>query len=135
MSRLAHPPALAEDGISEQHHTIRQLIGSLGASDELEHFGQQLVRLEQVLESHFKLEESPEGFEQILGSRGYEASNRMDRLVKQHPTILAALRELEDQVQDVLGRTGRLIRMIKQHESAETELLTDVLYHDIGGGD
>ncbi len=63
-------------------------------------------------------------------------------LLAEHPLLLAGLDDLiqrgegvlNGSVKQMLGDARSLTRRLAQHEAAETALLTDAVYADLGGG-
>ena len=117
--------------IPEERTQIREICALLNHSPELTAFLGRLTNLETNLASHFDREESPGE----LGDAVTNNSVRLERLFKQHPVILEALRELEGRLQDAVNRTQKVLEMVLNHTEEGEELMADALNDDLGGGD
>lgn len=138
------PPVIpAEDQLLADHRRIRDLLRLMEGSRDLAELLRLLHELRGFLPAHFRGEEAPDGFYDILRRMSPRQLARVDELQREHPAFLAQIDGLADQaraclagpVAAVLAEARALVRRVKDHETREDELLLDTIYTDLGHGD
>ena len=123
----------------------RPSVGKTGSHRWSAHLSQLLLDLHDKLFRHFRHEEGSGMFDQ-LRRQNPRAAGRIDKILKDHPKILAELRELMSSSlaysQGVSPPDPRLRRRLKdlleqlaQHEEQETDLIQRLTLNDIGVAD
>ena len=129
--------------IETQHRELRELLGAVEASAELTQLVPLLEQLRSELQAHFADEEREEGgLAEAVGASAPRHLRRLEELLGEHAHLLETVDELivrggallHGAVRDVVRDTRALGRQLRRHEARETELLTDAVYADIGGG-
>lgn len=128
--------------LAEQHHELRQVLALIDGAATLEELVPLLRALRADLAAHFADEEREDGLAQAVRPTAPQHLRRLEALLNEHPRLLAGLddviergdRLLNGPVKQTLGDARSLTRRLAQHEAAETALLTDAVYADIGGG-
>jgi len=99
-------------------------------------------QLEATLAAHFAGEEREDGLAQAVGPAAPHHLRRLEALLAEHARLLASLDDviergdalLSGSVKQVVDDVRALAQRLARHEAAETALLTDAVYADIGGG-
>ena len=128
--------------IAEQHHELRQALAVIDATEDLAHLVPLLRALRGELAAHFADEEGEDGLAQAVGPTAPHHLRRLDSLFAEHAQLLASLDDLIQRgdavvngaVRQVVADARDLTRRLARHEAAETALLTDAVFADIGGG-
>ncbi len=137
----AHPQSLSR--VEEQHRQLRQTLAQVEATSDLALLLTLLRRLRTQLREHFADEEGDGGLADAVMDSAPERLRRLDALFAEHREFLDATDELIARVDTILNRTEAqvlgdvhaLARRLHDHEARETELLTDAVFTDTGGGD
>jgi len=129
--------------IEMQHRELREMVAAIEATVELTQLVPLLEELRAELQAHFADEEREDGgLAEAVGASAPRHLRRLDELLGEHARLLEAVDELiargrtlvNGAVRDLLRDTRAASRQLKRHEARETELLTDAVYADIGGG-
>lgn len=128
--------------IAEQHHELRQALAVIDATEDLARLVPLLRALHGALAAHFADEEREDGLAQAVGPTAPHHLRRLDALFAEHAQLLASVDDLiqrgdavvNDVVKQIVADTRDLTRRLARHEAAETALLTDAVFADIGGG-
>jgi|GEM_PF-1085639 len=136
----ASPPVSGEQ-IHEEHRHLRELLERIGGTRELEPLLDLLGELNGALEIHFEHEEAPGGLHDVIDSSAPHLLERVDALFDEHRRCLeelerlraAARATLDGPIAEVLRGVDALCRMLHEHEAAETEILSESLYDELGG--
>jgi hypothetical protein len=136
----ANPPVSGEQ-IHEEHRHLRELLERIAATRELEPLLTLLGELSSALEVHFEHEESPGGLHDVIDASAPHLLGRVDELFDEHRRCLEELARLRSEartildgpVAEVIRGVDALCRMLHEHEAAETEILSESLYDELGG--
>jgi Hemerythrin HHE cation binding domain len=129
--------------IAAQHRELREMLGAIEGTDELTRLLPLLEQLRDELREHFSDEEREDGgLADAVGSSAPRHLRRLGALLSEHRRLLETIDELivrgrtlvDGPVRDLERDARALSRELKRHEAQETELLTDAVYADIGGG-
>ncbi len=129
--------------IETQHRELRHMLGAIEATTELAQLVPLLEELRDGLREHFADEEREDGgLAEAVGASAPRHLRRLDELLGEHRQLLETLDGLiargrmllDGSVSDVVRDARALSEQLKRHEARETELLTDAVYADIGGG-
>jgi hypothetical protein len=139
--RTARSPGGARQ-IAEQHHELRQALAVIDATDDLIRLVSLLRTLRSDLAAHFADEEREDGLAQAVAPTAPHHLRRLDALFAEHAQLLASLDDLIQRGEAAASGGGKQIvadardlsRRLARHEAAETALLTDAVFADIGGG-
>ena len=145
MKRGPKGPAKDRGGaprIAEQHHELRQTLALIDATEDLARLVSLLRELRGDLAAHFADEEREDGLAQAVGPTAPHHLRRLEALLAEHAQLLVSLDGVIERgdallagpVKQTVGDARDLTRRLARHEAAETELLTDAVYADIGGG-
>ena len=145
MKRRQKGPAKGSSGaphIAEQHHELRQALALIDETGDLTRLVPLLRDLRTNLAAHFADEEREDGLAQAVGPTAPHHLRRLEALLAEHAQLLASLDDLIDRgdsvlngsVKQIVSDARALTRRLARHEAAETALLTDAVYADIGGG-
>lgn len=145
MTRRRKGPAKGRGGalaIAEQHHELRQALALIEAAADLTRLVPLLRNLRHDLAAHFADEEREDGLAQAVGPTAPHHLRRLEALLAEHAQMLTSLDDLiqrgeavlNGSVKQIVADTRALTRRLARHEAAETALLTDAVYADIGGG-
>ena len=129
--------------IETQHRELREMLGAIEASAELTQLLPMLEQLRAELQEHFADEEREDGgLAEAVGATAPRHLRRLAELLDEHRRLLETVDELIVRGRTLVNGPGRDLvrdarafsRQLKRHETRETELLTDAVYADIGGG-
>ena len=145
MKRGRKPPADSRGSalhIAEQHHELRQALAAINATQDLARLVPLLKALRGDLAAHFADEEREDGLAQAVAPTAPHHLRRLDALFAEHVQLLATLDDVIQRgdavvngvVKQIVADAGDLTRRLARHEAAETALLTDAVFADIGGG-
>ncbi|MBI2073915.1 MAG: hemerythrin domain-containing protein [Gemmatimonadetes bacterium] len=140
--RKAPPKGRGVPRISEQHQELRHALELIDATEDLTRLVPLLQGLRGDLAAHFADEEGEDGLAQAVGPAAPHHLRRLEALLAEHAQLLASLDDviergdalLDGSVKQVVDDARALTRRLARHEAAETALLTDAVYSDIGGG-
>jgi len=129
--------------ILERHGTLLGLLGSLRDAEELASVVELLSMLLVFLPTHFAHEEGPEGLVPLIRTRAPGREREVRALLDEHASILTDVSALlaqarscgEGSVASIQAEIQSAVRRLLSHEERESELISDVLYTDIGGSD
>lgn len=124
----------------EDHRALRTLISRVESTRDIRQLQPLLEELDRLLESHFRSEEAPDGLKGIIRDTAPYRLGQLEHLLESHRDFLGTLRDLREEVQelvegpveDVLRNLSALCGRLEEHEAAETRILTDSLYTDLG---
>lgn len=129
--------------ISAQHRELREMLGTIEATSELAQLVPLLETLRDDLQAHFADEERPEGgLAEAVGASAPRHLRRLAELMDEHGRLLETVEELilrgrtlmNGAVRELIHDARAVSEQLRRHEARETELLTDAVYADIGGG-
>jgi Hemerythrin HHE cation binding domain len=129
--------------IAEQHRELRGMVQEIEDTGDIGRLVSLLQALRRELQQHFADEEREDGgLAEAVGASAPRHLRRLDGLFREHTQLLATTDQLiargqallDGMVQDVLRDARDLCGKLRQHEAQETELLTDAVLADIGGG-
>jgi hypothetical protein len=128
--------------IAEQHHELRQALTGINATEDLARLVPLLRALRGDLAAHFADEEREDGLAQAVAPTAPHHLRQLDALFAEHARLLASLDDVIHRgdavvngvVKEIVADTRDLTRRLARHEAAETALLTDAVFADIGGG-
>jgi hypothetical protein len=126
--------------VFDDHEALRGMLARIEDSTDIRRLPLLLVELRGLLKDHFSLEEAADGLAAVVRDHAPNHLHRLDAIMSQHPGLLEALDELVGQARAlVIGPLADLedelhawCQRLHEHESAETRLLTDTLYTDLG---
>lgn len=118
------------------------MLALVDAAGTLEDLVPLLKGLRADLAAHFADEESDDGLTQAVNPTAPHHARRLETLLAEHAPLLASLDDLIHRgegllggpVKEILTGARSLTRRLARHEAAETALLTDAVYADLGGG-
>lgn len=123
---------LREQG--EGHARLDEITLRLRQASDMESLASALDELSTELEEHFAHEEHPQGIFALLGTRAPAQRAQLEVLLGEHTDILENARSLvqlarvgEADPGRIGQDTGRLLRLIKDHERRESAAADDVL--------
>ena len=127
----------------EDHRKIRELTGRLAQAPSLLELLRRLQELRALMAPHFREEEAPGGFFEIVSTQASRHLGAVRQLEQEHAALLSEIDGVAERaraclmgpVAEILKQAKALVRRIESHESRENELLIDALYVDVGGGD
>jgi len=139
--RTAPSPSGARQ-IAEQHHELRQALAVIDATNDLVRLVPLLRTLRSELAAHFADEEREDGLAQAVAPTAPHHLRRLAVLFAEHAQLLASLDDVIQRgdavvhgvVTQIVADARDLSRRLARHEAAETALLTDAVFADIGGG-
>lgn len=118
------------------------MLALIDATGELKRLVPLLRELRDDLAAHFADEEREDGLAQAIAPTAPHHLRRLEALLAEHRQLLASVdtlieragRLLAGPVQQLLDDARELTRRLARHQAAETALLTDAIYADIGSG-
>jgi len=131
------------DLIAEEHAMLRRFLTELIDAADVRVLPEKLAQLQDILQVHFQREEAPDGFTHVVEKAAPRHIAKLETIVEEHRTLMAQVEALRWQAQstldgpvaDILRRVEAFARSLHEHEIRETDLLTDAMYTDLGGGD
>jgi hypothetical protein len=132
-----------EERIRQEHSNLKALLERVEATTDLSGLRDLVVDLRGMLGRHFVTEEEPDGFYESVAASAPHLAVRIERLLAEHAAFLADLDELVGRIESCLAGpvaelrrdAAALSKRIREHEQRETDLLSDSVYNDLGGGD
>ncbi len=126
----------ARERIAADHREVLGLLKQLETHTQPSGIREIAYELTTLLDRHFKDEEGVYGvFAQIEEARP-DLQGQVSRLRDQHRAIEELIGTIRfDDDAHALSDRDRVVQMIREHEAAETELLTEAIYEDLGVGD
>jgi len=129
--------------IDAEHHTLRGLVRRVDEHRDLHTMIPLLTELRKLLEDHFAHEEEADGMADLVRNTIPHRMESVDQLFDEHREFLSDTDLLIERVQacldgpmrEVFERAHTLATALHDHEARETELLSDAMYEDEGGGD
>lgn len=126
--------------IADEHRSLRESLELLKDTSDIRRIAPMLENLRPKLEAHFRSEEEPEGLHQAIGDSAPHLLSSLQQIYDEHRGFLASIDRLtgearqccEGPVARVLAGIRELCEGLEAHEAAETELLTDAVYTDLG---
>jgi len=128
--------------IHEEHRLLGEMLRDLEGSRDLFGLPGKLGELRRRLVDHFETEEAADGLYAVVERSGSHLLGRVQQVVDEHARFLATIDQLsasvkaclDGPVQEIRGGIEGLVAALRDHEARETELLSDALYTDLGGG-
>jgi hypothetical protein len=129
--------------IAAQHRELRQMLSEIEATNDLGRLVTVLEDLRSELRLHFADEEREDGgLAEAVGASAPRHMRRLDQLLAEHAQLLQEADRLitrgrtllDGAVRDIQQEALALSEHLRRHEAQETELLSDAVYADIGGG-
>jgi hypothetical protein len=129
--------------MAEEHRELRQALDRIEQVSDLTALIALLKDLYAQLEQHFAEEEAEDGLSQAIGDTSPQHVRRLEQLFDEHKGFLATTASIMDRAQALLdGPKAEIVRdaqhlthVLRVHEEAETEIVMDSVYSDIGSGD
>ncbi len=129
--------------MADEHRELRQTLDRIEQESDLTALIALLKDLYAQLDQHFAEEESEDGLSQTIGDASPQHSRRLEQLFDEHKAFLATTASIMDRAQALLdGPKTTIVRDaqhladdLRAHEEAETEIVMDSIYSDIGSGD
>lgn len=136
-----NPPAPQPESIHEQHAGLRIRFGELAAERDPDRSMTLLVQLSADLRSHFAFEELEDGFFDDILRQKPSLYDRVEMLRQEHVEFMDILNGLLDRLgrgaqnltlrDETIALAGRLLA----HEAAESQLIAETTYGEIGPAD
>jgi hypothetical protein len=130
------------DALAQEHARIQELLEGLSEAAGPAILGRTLEALRPLLVSHFAEEERPGGFYDDIERARPHLASRIRGLREQHRTSLEALDGLSRAVTTAprpfephASARDALIRQLARHEGAESRLISEAWWRDLGDGD
>lgn len=137
----------AHEGVRGQLAKLEQYLQQPIALDGqlIINLSEMLHKLVETLRSHFDQEESA-GMHVELRVRFPRLASRFERVMSEHPRILNTLEDLlgdlrveetvdSQKLRSVRERVQQAVEMLHEHERAETTIIMDAYWEDLGDGD
>jgi hypothetical protein len=119
----------------KDHARLDEITLRLRQASDLVSLAAALDELSTELEEHFAQEERPQGIFALLGTRAPAQRVRFESLLDEHADLLESARSLVERArvggadEERIGQdTGRLLRLIKEHEHRENAAAADVFH-------
>jgi len=130
----------SRERIAAEHHSLRESLDLLKGTSDIGRVAPMLRELRPRLEAHFASEEEPNGLHQAIGDSAPHLMSSLQRIYDEHREFLDSIDRLaaaaqeccEGPVARVLTGIRELCEGLEAHEAAESELLTDSVYTDLG---
>lgn len=124
----------------EDHSALRTLLSRVESTRDVRQLPPLLEELHRLLESHFRSEEAADGLKGIIRDAAPYRLGQLEHLLESHREFLARIRDLREELSElvdgpvtgVLENVSDLCRKLEEHEAAETRILTESLYTDLG---
>jgi len=124
----------------EDHRVLQAILGRVESTRDLTLLIPLFEELHRLLRGHFAREEASDGLHGIVEEAAPQHLVHLKELLAQHQNFLDRVTFLSKSVQDTLdgpiaeiyGSVRALCDDLHAHEQAETALLTDTLYTDLG---
>lgn len=124
----------------EDHRVLQVILGRVESSRELDLLMPLLEELHRLLRGHFAREEAPDGLHGIVEEAAPHHLVHLQELMDQHQAFLERVMHLGESIRTTLdGPVAEIFRNVQSlcndlqaHEHAETALLTETLYTDLG---
>lgn len=131
----------AQASIAADHKALKQTLGILEGTGDLNVILAHLTELLPELEAHFAKEEGPGGMHQTIGDTAPHLLTRLQLIMGEHREFVTSITRTIDRsrslvdgpIAEVLREVRELCRRLRDHEALETELLGDAMYTDLGG--
>lgn len=135
------PPATIH-AIDQQHHDLRALVERVMQTRDLSRLAPLLEQLRAELATHFALEEGTDGLVETITEYAPRHLRHLERLMDEHQAFLDVLDELIQRCRGLadgpaavlFADLDQLAKGLREHEVAETSLLTESVLRDLGGG-
>jgi hypothetical protein len=118
----------------KDHARMDEITLRLRQASDLVSLAAALDELSTELEEHFAQEERPQGIFALLGTRAPAQRVQFESLLDEHADLLERARSLVERArvggadEERIGQdTGRLLRLIREHEHRENAAADDVL--------
>lgn len=129
--------------MADEHRELRQTLDRIDQESDLTALIAVLKNLYAQLEQHFAEEEAEDGLSQTIGDASPQHMRQLEQLFDEHKAFLATTASIMDRAQALLdGPKAAIVRDalhlshdLRVHEEAETEIVMDSVYSDIGSGD
>lgn len=143
MTEVADKGSSVEQQILEEHRTIRAITQHVEQARDLNELLARLAEFKTVLEPHFRTEQAPDGFFDVVRGRASHHAGRIGQLESDHDHLLGEIDRLMASAQacltgpiaEILKQAADLSRRLRDHEAREDRLLIDAMYTDTGLGD
>lgn len=124
----------------EDHRVLQVILGRVESTKDLNLLTPLLEELHRLLRGHFAREEASDGLYGIVEEAAPQHMVHLQELLDQHRDFLERLTRLVEGVQATLDGpiaglfqdVQSLCNDLQKHEHAETALLTETLYTDLG---
>lgn len=127
--------------IAEEHRLLRQTLTRIETLDEPAALLRELRAFRPLLAEHFAGEEAADGLHRVIDATAPHRIAEVHELFAEHRECLATLDRLCDTLAELISgpvaalraEVGELCGRLHRHEAAETELLSNALYEELGG--
>ncbi len=138
----AETAAAPASRIAEEHRQLRRALARIEALEEPGALARDLRALRPRLAEHFAGEEAADGLHRVIDAAAPHRLAQVRDLFAEHRECLVSLDHLIAGIEDLLAGpvaaarrdVAELCARLHLHEAAETELLADALYEELGGG-
>jgi len=140
-SHGAPVPNTSSSRIAEEHRQLRQTLARIETLDEPGALLRELRSFRPMLAEHFAGEEAADGLHRVIDATAPHRIGEVHELFAEHRECLATIDRLCDALAELIsgpvaklrGEVGELCGQLHRHEAAETELLSNALYEELGG--
>lgn len=128
-----------ESKITEEHLEIRATVDRLQTLTDPNIILIVLLDLHRQFETHFNREEGDKGLYAIIESLAPQHTDRVDKLLREHRTLMEGLNNLIRDCRAIIGGplaklhldTTRFLEQMNAHDVDETEILTDCMLSEM----
>jgi hypothetical protein len=147
--KLVEQARVEHDALLDAIHCLEAALASAAPGREQSWNEQVVVKLRPVVElldEHARSADAADGLLAMISDAQPRLIHRVERLRREHGTLLNQARGLERQIehhapdelpnfQDIRQRTSWLLSALRHHRSAATDLIFEAFSTDIGVGD
>ena len=136
---FSHPAA---QRMEAEHERLAELVERLDHEPDLRELRRELAELTPLLAEHFASEEATDGVFRWVETEAPHCAHDTQTLGDEHVALLARLSRIEGRLDELLEGpvaaverdVAAFVADLRSHEKAETELVANALWTDIGGG-
>jgi hypothetical protein len=124
----------------EDHRALQVVLGRVESTRDLNLLIPLLEELYRLLQGHFAREESEDGLQGVIEKAAPHQLGHLEALLNEHGGFLVTTRSVKEKIQacvsgpmaEIYSEVQVLCDRLQTHEEAETTLLTEALYTDLG---
>ncbi len=139
--QAAPVPDTPRSRIAEEHRVLRLTLARIETLDEPGALLRELRALRPLLAEHFAGEEAADGLHRVIDATAPHRIAEVHELFAEHRECLATIDRLCDTLAELIAgpvaalrsEVAELCGSLHRHEAAETELLSNALYEELGG--